>query len=169
MRTLLLGGFSLFIFVACSSSDGGSGDNVGGRVSGGGAGSSAGGGGAGGSSGASNAAGTAQLRFVYQADWAAHLGTCAAISDYRIKFAANPVPVTATIDLTPGSVSAYVSVDGRDYADADVLHIFTCSKSQTSKQTLQLFGKFGTDLSLVAQHKYTVTLAGSTATLAEDP
>jgi len=105
---------------------------------------------------------------VYQSDWKDHLGTCAAISDYRIKFGAIPVPVTATIDVASTEPTAYVAVDGRTYQDMDVLHIFTCSKSQTSKQTLQLFGKFGTDLELSAGHKYTVTLAGSSATLEED-
>lgn len=169
MRTLLVAGFCLFMAAACSSSGGGTEDSTGGNSNQGGAdgGSSSSTGGSG-SAGASNLAETAQLRFVYQADWATHLASCAAISDYRIKFGASPVPVTATIDLT-GAVGTYVSVDGRSYADADVLHIFTCSKSQTSKQTLQLFGKFGVDLPLMPAHKYTVTLAGSVATLTEDP
>ena len=106
---------------------------------------------------------------MYQADWQDHLGTCAWISDYRIKFGAIPVPVTATIDVESTEPTAYVEVDGRSYEDMDVLHVFTCSKSQTSKQTLQLYGKFGTDLALSPGHRYTVTLAGSTASLAEDP
>jgi len=106
---------------------------------------------------------------VYEADWKDHLSACVSISDYRIKFGAIPVPVTAPIDVTSSDPTEYVEVDGRTYADEDVLHIFTCSKSQTSKQTLQLFGKFGLDLPLSGGHKYTVTLAGSAATLAEDP
>lgn len=97
------------------------------------------------------------------------MGACTSISDYRIKFAATPVPVAATIDVTPGALTQYVEVDGRTYRDSDVLHIFTCSKSQTSKQTLQLFGMFGTDLALAPAHKYTVTLEGSMAGMVEDP
>jgi len=42
-------------------------------------------------------------------------------------------------------------------------------KSQTSKQTLQLVGKFGVDLPLEPAKRYTVSLAGTAATLAEDP
>jgi hypothetical protein len=105
---------------------------------------------------------------VYESDWKDHLGSCASIADYRIKFGANPIPVTATIDVTSSEPTAYVEVDGRSYADDDVLHVFTCSKSQTSKQTLQLFGKFGLDLPLFPAKKYTVTLSGSAASLLED-
>lgn len=153
----------LFACVACSSD--------GGTASGGGGNGPSGGGGGPTASGGSSASSSdrAQLRFVYESDWKDHLGSCASISDYRIKFGAIPVPVTANIDVTSTEPSAYVEVDGRTYPDADVLHIFTCSKSQTSKQTLQLFSKFGTDLELSPGHKYTVTLAGSAASLEQDP
>ena len=114
-------------------------------------------------------AGTAQLRFLYQPEWKDHLGNCPGISDYRIKFAANPVPVTASIEETADWLGPYVTVDGRTYEDADVLHIFSCNKSQTSKNTLQLFGRFGIDLPLEPSKRYTVTLAGTQASLAEDP
>ncbi|HYP77062.1 MAG TPA: hypothetical protein VER12_13935 [Polyangiaceae bacterium] len=153
---LLASSSVLWLSVACGASDGGTtnDDGNGGRASG--------------SAGAPASTGRAQVRFVYQADWQQHLAACAWISDYRIKFGATPVPVSATIDVTSDAPSSYVEVDGRDYADEDVLHIFTCSKSQTSKQTLQLFGKFGTDLALSPAKKYTVTLAGSAASLTED-
>ena len=150
----------LLVGVACSAEGGP-------QTSRGGGGSTSGGGPSG-SAGSASSSEHAQLRFVYQADWQEHLGTCAWISDYRIKFGANPVPVTATIDVASAEPTEYVEVDGRPYEDMDVLHVFTCSKSQTSKQTLQLYGKFGTDLQLSAGHEYTVTLAGSTATLSED-
>jgi hypothetical protein len=149
----------LLACIACGSSDG-SADGA----SGSGSSPQESGGAASGSSGEH-----AQIRFVYQADWKDHLGACASISDYRIKFGAIPVGVTATIDVTSDAPSAYVEVDGRTYADADVLHIFSCNKSQTSKQTLQLYSKFGVDLELSPTKKYTVTLAGSAASLAEDP
>jgi len=159
----------VFASSACSSnaddSEGNSGGSAG--TSGGNPSSASGGSSNGG--GASGAAQRAQIRFLYQTDWKDHLGTCAWISDYRIKFGATPVPVTAGIDVSAGALSAYVEVDGRTYTDDDVLHIFTCSKSQTSKQTLQLFGMFGTDLPLLPAHKYTLTLAGSAASIAEDP
>jgi hypothetical protein len=122
-----------------------------------------------GSGGASNPTGKAQLRFLYRAEWQEHMGSCAWISDYRLKFAADPIPVTAPIEVTADSLSEYVEVDGRTYEDSDVLHIFTCSKSQTSKQTQQLYGKFGIDLPLEPSKRYTVTLAGTAATLAADP
>ena len=109
------------------------------------------------------------MRFLYLADWEEHLGSCAWITDYRLKFGANPIPVTAPIVVAPDSLSEYVEVDGRTYADSDVLHLFTCAKSQTSKQTLQLYGKFGIDLPLEPSKRYTVTLGGTAATLAEDP
>lgn len=138
-------------------------------MGGGGDGPTGGGGAPSGSAGSASTSAQAQLRFSYESDWKDHLGSCASISDYRIKFGANPVPVTATIDVTSAEPTEYVAVDGRTYADADVLHIFTCSKSQTSKQTLQLFGKFGADLELSPGHEYTVRLAGSAASLEEDP
>ena len=150
--------------VACGSGSEGGAGNTGGNAGFGGN-----GGGPGGSGGVSGASDRAQIRFLYQADWQDHLGACVAISDYRIKFGATPVPVSVTIDVTPGALTPYEEVDGRTYADSDVLHIFTCSKSQTSKSTLQLFGMFGTDLALAPAHKYTVTLAGSVAAMAEDP
>jgi hypothetical protein len=152
----------LFVCGACGS-DGGTATGAGGE------GSSSSGGGPSGSAGSASSSESAQLRFVYEADWKDHLRNCAWISDYRIKFGAIPVPVTATIDVNSAEPTAYVAVDGRPYKDVDVLHLFTCSKSQTSKQTLQLFSKFGTDLQLSAGHKYTVTLAGSAASLVEDP
>lgn len=162
MRSLFVVPFALlFFFAGCGSSDGGSPSGGGGATGEGGATSS--------NAGAPASGDHAQLRFVYETDWKDHLGACASISDYRIKFGAIPVPVTAPIDVTSSDPTEYVQVDGRTYADADVLHIFTCSKSQTSKQTLQLFSKLGTDLELTGGHKYTVTLAGSAATLAEDP
>lgn len=154
---------ALFVCVACSSDAGTS------SGGGGGEGPTASGGGPSGNGGSAASSQRAQLRFLYESDWKDHLGACAAISDYRIKFGANPVPVTANIDVTSSEPTAYVEVDGRSYADADVLHVFTCSKSQTSKQTLQLYSKFGTDLELSPGHKYTVSLSGSVASLAEDP
>lgn|SRR6185369_831977 len=156
MRSLYFSTLTLlFVGVACSSD--------GGTQTGGG------GGGPSGNAGSASSSEPAQLRFVYESDWKDHLGTCASISDYRIKFGAIPVPVTATIDVTSTEPTAYVAVDGRTYVDMDVLHIFTCSQSQTSKRTLQLYGKFATDLPLAPGHRYTVTLAGSAAALAEDP
>jgi len=148
---------ALFLFPACGSEDPpASGDG--------------GGAGAGSGSGGSTSSGThAQLRFLHHDDWKDHLSTCAWISDYRIKFGANPIPVTAQIELMSDSLSEYVEVDGRSYQDSDVLHIFTCNKSQTSKQTLQLYGKFGIDLPLEPGKRYTVTLTGTAATFAEDP
>src|SRR6478609_2330655 len=156
----------LFACVACSS-DGGTVPGSGGASSGGGPTGS--GGAPSGSGGSAASADHAQLRFVYESDWKDHLGSCASISDYRIKFGAIPVGVTATIDVTSSDPTEYVEVEGRTYADKDVLHIFTCSKSQTSKQTMQLYSKFGADLELSPGHKYTVTLAGSTASLEEEP
>ena len=61
-----------------------------------------------------------------------------------------------------------MEVDGRTYEDSDVLHAFTCNKSQTSKQTQQLYGKFGIDLPLEPSKRYTATRGGTAATLAED-
>jgi len=126
----------------------------------------AGGTGAGGSTGTQ---GSARVRFRYQADWQNHLGTCAGISDYRIKFGATPLPITVPIDATPDSLGEYVALEGRTYQDSDVLHIFTCVKSQTSKQTLQEYSDFGADLSFEVSKQYTVTLGGSVATVSEDP
>jgi hypothetical protein len=64
-----------------------------------------------GSGGSSSSAAHAQLRFQYRSEWQDHLGTCAWISDYRIKFGANPISVTAPIEVSPDSVSDYVQVD----------------------------------------------------------
>jgi hypothetical protein len=121
------------------------------------------------SGGSPSSSAHAQLRFVYRTEWQDHLATCAWISDYRIKFGANPIPVSASIEVTPDSTSEYVEVDGRTYEDSDVLHVFTCNKTQTSKQTLQIYGKFGRDLPLEPAKRYTITLGGAAATLAEDP
>jgi hypothetical protein len=163
-RLMVLSVFLVLPVAACGSgSDGGAGNH------GGNAGAGGSGGGPSGSGGAPGSGERAQVRFLYQADWQDHLGACMSISDYRIKFAATPVPVAATIDVTPGALTQYVEVDGRTYQDSDVLHIFTCSKSQTSKQTLELFGMFGTDLALAPAHKYTVTLEGNVAGTVEDP
>lgn len=109
------------------------------------------------------------MRFQYQAEWKDHLGSCAYISDYRIKFGAIPVPITVTIDATPDWLSEYVGLEGRTYKDSDVLHIFSCNQSQTSKSTKQIYSGFGTDLGFEAAKRYTVTLGGSVATLSEDP
>lgn len=129
-----------------------------------GSGSSSGnnGSGGGGGGGASNT-GSAQVRFLYQDTWKDHLG-CTSVSDYRIKFGAVPTPITVPIDVTSGSPGQYVALEGRTYKDADVLHIFTCGTS--SKQD---YGLFGTDLALAPSKRYTVTLGGTAATLAEDP
>jgi hypothetical protein len=168
---MVLSVFLVLPVAACGSSSDGGGGNTGGNagVGGSGAGPSGGGGGPSGSGGAAGSGERAQVRFLYQADWQSHLGACMSISDYRIKFGATPVPVTATIDVTPGALTLYVEVDGRTYLDSDVLHIFTCSKLQTSKQTLQLFGMFGTDLAFAPARKYTVTLEGGVAGMALDP
>lgn len=125
----------------------------------------------GGAAGAGGSAGpsTAEVRFAYQAEWKDHLGACASIADYRIKLGASPLPITVPIDATPGAVGAYVKLEGRKYADADVLHVFTCVKSQTSKQSLEGYGRFGIDLGLSPGKRYTVTLGGTVATLVEDP
>jgi len=156
LRRILVFQFALVLLAACGS-----------EAPPAGGGGSAGAGPA--SGGSSNSASHAQLRFVYRDEWQDHLGTCAWISDYRIKFGANPIPVTAPIEVMSDSMSEYVEVDGRTYQDSDVLHIFTCNKSQTSKQTLQLYGRFGIDLPLEPAKRYTVTLAGTAATVAEDP
>jgi hypothetical protein len=161
---MVLSVFLVLAAAACGSSSDGGGGNTGGNPGVGG-----GGGGPSGSGGAVGSGERAQVRFLYQADWQSHLGACMSISDYRIKFGATPVPVTATIDVTPGALTQYVEVDGRTYLDSDVLHIFTCSKSQTSKQTLQLLGMFGTDLAFAPARKYTVTLEGSVAGMVDDP
>src|SRR4051812_40138467 len=100
----------LFVSVACSSDGGTPSDGSGGS-------STSSGGGPSGSAGSAASSAGAQLRFVYQSDWKDHLGTCAAISDYRIKFGAIPVPVTATIDVASTEPTAYVAVDGRTYQD----------------------------------------------------
>jgi hypothetical protein len=146
--------FSLIVLTACGSED---------PISGGSAGSGSG------SGGSPSAAARAQLRFVYRPEWKDRLGTCAWISDYRIKFGANPIAVTAPIEVVADSVSEYFEVDGRPYQDSDVLHICTCSKTQTSKQTLQVYGRFGLDLPLEPGKRYTLTLAGTGATLEQDP
>jgi hypothetical protein len=147
--------FSLLLAVGCGSEAPLDHDSAGGAASG--------------SGGSASASSHAQLRFVYRTEWQEHLATCAWISEYRIKFGANPIPVSAPVEVTPDSMSEYVEVDGRTYEDSDVLHVFTCNKTQTSKQTLQVYGKFGRDLPLEPAKRYTVTLGGSAATLAEDP
>jgi hypothetical protein len=113
--------------------------------------------------GTASSASTAEVRFRYQADWNTHLG-CASLRSYRIQFGAIPVPVSATIDLTAGSVGQYVTVDGRTYKDADVLHLYDCGGS-----TKQEYGRFGIDLPFAAEKRYTVTLSGAAATVVEDP
>jgi hypothetical protein len=123
----------------------------------------------GGAAGTSNSVGSAQVRFLYKADWKDHLGACPGIADYRIKFGGIPVPITVPIDTTPDALGEYVGLEGRTYKDNDVLHIFTCVKSQTSKQTQQAYGRFGTDLSFSAAQRFTVTLGGSVASVAQDP
>ena len=130
----------------------------------------------GGSSGASSGdgggtgtQGSAQVRFRYKAEWKDHLGACPSISDYRIGFGAIPTPINVSIDATPDSLGQYIGLEGRTYKDADVLHTFSCNQSQTSKSTMQLYSRFGTDLALVASKRYTVTLGGTAATLTEDP
>jgi hypothetical protein len=147
--------FSLLVLAGCGS-DGSS------PV--GGAGAPSGGGGA----PAANQGG-AQVRFLYKDDWRQHLGSCAWISEYRLKFGGNPVPITVPIDLMADALGEYVALEGRSYKDEDVLHIFTCNQSQTSKQTKQDYGRFGVDLDFEAAKQYTVTLGGSAATVAEDP
>ena len=110
------------------------------------------------------------MRFLFKDDWKDHLAaSCAWISDYRLKFAGNPVPITVSIDVMADALTEYVRLDGGTYKDANVLHIFSCSQSQTSKQTKQLYGRFGADLDFEADKQYTVTLGGSVATVAEDP
>jgi hypothetical protein len=151
---------ALLVLAGCSS-DGSSAPGGGGAASGG---AGAGGGGA-----PAVSEGGAQVRFLYQEDWQAHLGSCAWISEYRIKFGGNPLPVTVTIDLMADALGQYVALEGRTYKDADVLHIFTCNQSQTSKQTKQLYGRFGTDLNFESAKQYTVTLGGDAAIVAEDP
>jgi hypothetical protein len=148
--------------VGCGSDGSANQDSVGGA----GAGGAATGGAS--SSGGSPGAG-AEVRFRYQAEWKDHLGVCAYISDYRIKFGAIPVPITVPIDVTPDSLGEYVGIEGHTYADSDVLHIFSCNRSQTSKDTKQLYGRFGTDLGFEPSKRYTVTLGGDVATLSEDP
>jgi hypothetical protein len=113
--------------------------------------------------GTSSSASTAQVRFRYQTDWNTHLG-CASLRSYTIEFGAIPVPVDARIDLTAGSVGQYVTVDGRTYKDADVLHRYDCGGS-----TKEEYGRFGIDLPFAASKRYTVTLSGAAATVAEDP
>lgn len=171
MRTLLTTALLLSLagFAGCGS--GGASENDGRGSGGAGSGGGSGGGAVAGASPGSggSASGTAQLRFLYQVEWKDHLGNCPGISDYRIKFGANPVPVTVSIEAMAGWLSPYATVDGRTYEDADVLHVFSCNKSQTSKQTLQLYGRFGTDLGLEPSKRYTVTLGGTMASLAEDP
>jgi hypothetical protein len=123
----------------------------------------------GGAGGQGSASGVAQVRFRYQAEWKDHLGACPAISEYRIKFGATPSPISVPIDVTPDSLGEYVGLEGGTYKDSNVLHIFTCIQSQTSKQTKELYGSFGADLSFEASKKYTVTLGGSLATVTEEP
>jgi hypothetical protein len=104
------------------------------------------------------------VRFRYEADWATHLGPCGTLRDYRLKFGANPVPVSARIDVTMDGPGEYVWLDGRTYKDEDVLHIYTCNGA--SKQE---FGLLGTDLPLAPARRFTVTLGGTAATVAEEP
>lgn len=139
MRAVLGPTFAFVLLVGCGSGDGG-----------------------GSSTDAADSAG-ARLRFQYDTTWAAHLG-CTSIRDYRIKFGASPVPVTAAIDVMSTAPGAYVEVDGRTYPDADVLHLYTCDGSSE-----QNFGRFGTDLALVGGKRYTVTLSGAAAMIVEDP
>jgi hypothetical protein len=163
MRSVLASFLTLFIATACGS------DGSGGTGGGGGGGQGGETSASGGSGGTASTGQTAQVRFAYQADWKDHLGVCASISDYRIKFGAIPVPITVSIDVTPDSIGDYVELEGRLYKDADVLHIFSCNRSQTSKDTKQAYGRFGTDLSLAPEQRYTVTLGGDAATLTVDP
>ena len=113
--------------------------------------------------GGSTAQGTAQVRFRYQIDWNTHLG-CTSVSNYKITFGATPTPVDVPIDVTDGALGQYATVDGRPYKDADVLHTYSCDGS-----TKENYGRFGTDLALAASKRYTVTLSGTAATVAEDP
>jgi hypothetical protein len=151
MRLLLSVSFALSLLTACGS------DSSSGKT----------GGADGGASPVTS--GLAQVRFRYEADWKDHLGACPTIADYRIKFGATPVPITVSIDVTPGSLGAHAGLEGRTYKDGDVLHVFSCRQSQTSAATKELYGKFGTDLTFVASRHYTVTLAGTVAAVAEDP
>lgn len=141
---------ALLVLAACGDSD---------TTAAGGAGSGGGGNAGGGSSSTTKA----QVRFAYATDWNAHLG-CSAVADYRIKFGASPVPITVPIDTTADSTTPYVELEGRLYADADVLHIYTCDGT-----TDEQFGVFGVDLTLEPAKSYTVTLAGAAATVSEDP
>jgi hypothetical protein len=146
-------GVALFALVGCGS-----------------AGPSATGGGGNGNGGAAAVSPDgAQVRFLFKADWEEHLGSCAWISEYRLKFAGNPVPVTVPIEVMADALGEYVGLEGRTYKDDAVLHLFSCNQSQTSKQTKQEYGRFGIDLDFEAAKHYTVTLGGSAATVAEDP
>jgi hypothetical protein len=158
----ILFSFCLALLLVACGSDGSSPGGSGGAPS-------ASGGAPGGGGGAAIAQGKAQVRFLYQAGWEQRLGSCAWISDYRLKFGGNPLPITVPIDVMADALGEYVGLEGRTYEDADVLHIFSCSQSQTSKQTKQEYGRFGADLSFEADKRYTVTLGGSAATVAEDP
>ncbi len=114
---------------------------------------------------------TAQLRIKYETSWDATLaqGKCTSIRDYRIKFGSLPVGTDFNITQTQDALTAYKTVDGRTYKDADVLHLYTCVKSTTSSTSVQEFGRLGTDLPLAPGKKYTLSLGGAAATLAEDP
>lgn len=68
----------------------------------------------------------------------------------------------------PGA-RTYEQLGATTYKDSSVLHIFTCKKSQTSADTIQELSLFGTDLPFEGGKKYTVTLGGTVATVAEDP
>jgi hypothetical protein len=105
----------------------------------------------------------ARVRFGYEADWATHLGPCTTLRDYRLKFGAIPVPISAPIDVTKDGPGEYVWLDGRTYEDEDVLHIYTCNGA--SKQE---FGLLGTALPLAPAKQFTVTLSGTVATIVED-
>jgi hypothetical protein len=163
VRSFIALSFALCVFTGCGSDGGGPAEGAGGAGSGGTTAET------GGSGGIPMVPGTAQVRFQYKAEWKDHLGACASISDYRIKFGANPVPVSVSIETTPDSMTDYKGVDGRLYKDDDVLHIFSCIRSQTSKSTMQEFGKFGADLPFASGKRFTVTLGGDAATVAEDP
>lgn len=71
---------------------------------------------------------------------------------------------TATVVPTADSLSEYVTVDGRTYKDTDVRHRYTCDG-----KGMDIPGRLGIDLPLAASKRYTITLAGTAATLAEDP
>jgi hypothetical protein len=143
MRVLLSASLALCLLVGCGSDSSSSG---------------------GGDGGVPSAQAGAQVRFRYKADWKDHLGACATISNYRIKFGATPTPITVPIDVTADSLGQYVALEGRTYKDSDVLHAFSCNTS-----TKEEYGRFGADLSLAPSKRYTVTLGGTAATVAEDP